>query len=151
MSQMPIAYIDVRFFAHATEDPNKVVEAVQNVLPSDYLAEITFRRRNLRGHYGNLITLFESKVRDRETIKAFVENLSTRLNETDKEILFREIGRHVEKGSLYLRLDKQAALQGELRLCTADPVRVHIRFRKTKLQDVIEICQQINLLKSYEE
>ncbi len=148
---MPIAYIGVRFFAHATEDPNKVVEAVQNILPSDYLDDITFSRRNLRGHFGNPITLYESKVRDRETIKAFVENLSTRLNESDKEILLREIGRRVEKGTLYLRLDKQAALQGELRLCTADPVRVQIRFRKTKLQDVIAICRQINLLKSYED
>lgn len=151
LSQMPIAYIDVRFFAHGTEDPNKAVEAVQHVLPSDYLSDITFTKHNLRGHYGNPITLFETRIRDKKIIKALTENLSSRLNEFDKETLRKEIDRHFEKGSLYVRLHKQAALQGELKLCTADPIRVRIRFRKAKLQDIIKICQELNLLKSYEE
>ena len=148
---MPITYIDIRFFAHATEDPNKAVEAVQHILPSDYLSNITFSRHNLRGHYGNPITLFETRIRDKKIIKAFIENLSAHLNEFDKETLRKEIYRHVEKGSLYVRLDKQAALQGELKLCIADPIRVRIRFKKAKPQDIIKICQELNLLKSYEE
>ena len=146
MSQLPVAYVDIRFFAHATEDLDKVVEAVHNVLPSDQLEEISFKRSNLQGHYGNPITLFEAKIKDKETIRALVENLSSHLSALDKEELDREICRYVEKGSLYLRLNKQAALQGKINLVTADPIRIRIRFRKSKIEDIIEICRGIGML-----
>ena len=146
MPQTPIAYIDIRFFAHATEDVDKVVEAVQHVLPSDHMEEVVFKKSNLRGHYGNSITLFEAKIKNKETIKALVENVSSHLSELDKETLSREVNLHVEKGSLYIRLDKQAALQGKLKLCTSDPIRIRIRFRKKKIEDIVKICQELGML-----
>ena len=146
MPQLPIAYVDIRFFAHATEDLEKVVEAVQNVLPSDSMEEITFNRSNLEGHYGNPITLFEARIKDKEIIRALVENLSSNLSSLDKEELGREINRYVENGSLYLRLDKQAALQDKIQLVTSDPIRIRIRFRKSKIEDIIEICREIGML-----
>jgi len=146
LSQMPIAYIDIRFFVHATEDLDKVIEAVQRVLPSDHIDDIIFKKDNLRGHYGNPITLFETRIKKRETIRAFVEHLSSRLDELDKETLRREIDLHVEKGSLYVRLDKQAALQGAIKLCTADPIRVRIKFRKTKMEEIVKLCRELGML-----
>jgi len=146
LPQIPIAYIDIRFFAHATEDVDKVIEAVQHVLPSDHIEDVAFNKSNLRGHYGNPITLFEAKIKNKETIKALVENLSSHLSELDKETLSREIPLHVEKGSLYIRLDKQAALQGKLKLCTSDPIRLRIRFRKRKIEDIVKTCQELGLL-----
>lgn len=146
MSQVPIAYIDIRFFAHATEDLDKVIEAVQHVLPSDYMEDIVFNKSNLRGHYGNPITLFEARIKKREILSAFIENLSSHLSELDKETLGKEIDLHVEKGSLYLRLDKQAALQGEFRLCTDDPIRVHVRFKKSKVEDIVKLCRELGML-----
>jgi len=143
---MPIAYIDIRLFAHSTEDVNKVVQAAQRILPPDYVDSVSFKRSSLRGHYGNPITLFETRIKGREIIKAFIENLSTSLSGLDKETLLSEIGLHVEKGSLYIRLDKQAALQGDFKLCAADPVRVRIRFRKEKLEDIVKVCREIGVL-----
>jgi len=146
LSQVSIAYIDIRFFAHATEDLNRVVKAVETILPTDYLDDIVFKRKNLRGHYGNPITLFEARIKRREIVKAFVESLSAGLSGLDKETLLSEIGLHVEKGSLYIRLDKQAALQGEFKLCTADPIRVRVRFRKEKPEDIVEVCREVGIL-----
>ena len=143
---MPIVYVGIRFSAHATEDPNKVLETVQRVLPVDYGDKIVFKRSNLKGHYGNPISLFETRIKRREIINAVIENFSLRLKEADKEVLLRDIDLHVHNGSFYLRLDKQAAFQGELRLCTADPIRVRIRFRKKKIEDVIQICRELGLL-----
>ena len=82
----------------------------------------------------------------KEIIKALIENLSSYLSELDKETLRKEIHLHVEKGSLYIRLDKQAALQGRLQLCKSDPIRVRIRFRKTKIEDVVKTCQEFGML-----
>jgi RNA binding exosome subunit len=146
-SHIPIPYIDIRFFAHATEDLNKVVEAVHRLLPPDHVDEIVFKRSNLKGHYGNPILLFETRIKKREIVKAVVETLSSGLGELDKEVLLDEIGSHMEKGSLYIRLDKQAAFQGEFKLCSADPVRIRIRFRKQKLEGITKTCRELGLLR----
>jgi RNA binding exosome subunit len=143
---LPVAYVDVRFCAHATEDVDKVVMAVQNILPSDHIEDISFKRSNLEGHYGNPITFFETRIKDKETVRALVENLSANLSSLDKEELGRTINRYVEKGSLYIRLDKQAALQGKIKLVTSDPIHIRIRFRKSKIEDVIEICREIGMI-----
>jgi len=146
LSQLPVAYVDVRFCAHATEDVDKVVMAVQNVLPSDHIEDISFKRSNLEGHYGNPIAFFDARIKDKETVRALVENLSANLNMLDKEELGRTINRCVEKGSLYIRLDKQAALKGKIKLVTSDPIHIRIRFRKSKIEDVIEICREIGMI-----
>jgi RNA binding exosome subunit len=146
LSQLPVAYVDVRFCAHATEDLDKVMEAVQNVLPSDQIEDITFKRSNVEGHYGNPITLFDTRIKDKKTVRALVENLSANLSSLDKEELDRTINRCVEKGSLFIRLDKQAALRGRTKFATSDPIRIRIRFRKNKTEDVIQICREIGMI-----
>ena len=146
MSQLPIAYVDVRFCAHATEDTEKVMKAVYNILPSNQTEEIEFKKSSVEGHYGNPITFFETRIKNKEIIKAIVENLSSNLGSLDKAELGRELHRFVEKGSLYLRLDKQAALQGKIKLVKSDPIRIRIRFRKSKLEDLTEICREIGML-----
>jgi hypothetical protein len=146
LSGVSIVFVDVSLFAHATEDEDKVMRAVQSLFPQEYLDNVTFRRQSLRGHHRNPIVLFGTRIKDKEIIRGFVENLSSRLSAVDKQNLLDEIGRYVEKGSLYLRLDKQAAFQGEFKLCTADPIRVRIRFRKGKLEDVVETCRQLGIL-----
>ena len=146
MSQLPVAYIDIRFCAHATEDLDKVMEAVQNVLPCDQIEDITFKRSNLEGHYGNPITFFAVRIKEKETVRALVANLSANLSSLDKDELGREIHRYVEKGSLYIRLDKQAAFQGKTKLVTSDTIHIRIRFRKSKTEDVINICREIGMI-----
>jgi len=146
LSQLPIAYVDIRFCAHATEDVDNVVMAVHNILPSDKLEDITFNRSCVEGHYGNPITFFETRIKDKETVRALVENLSVNLSSLDKEELGRTINRCVEKGSIYIRLDKQAALQGKIQFVTSDPIRIRIRFKKSKIEDVTEICREIGML-----
>jgi len=144
---LSIAYVDISFFAHATEDEGKVLEAVRHLLPSTvHVEDLMFRRSNLRGHHGNPITLFESKIKDKSIVKAVVENLASNLSALDKETLLNEIGLHLEKGSLYIRLDKQAAFEGSFKLTTADPIRFRLRFTKNKLEDVIEINREIGML-----
>ena len=146
MSQLPVAYVDVRFCAHATEDVDKVMEAVQNVLPNDHTENISFKRSNLEGHYGNPITFFDARIKHKETVRALVENLSANLSSLDKDELGRTINRCVEKGSLYIRLDRQAALQDKIKFATSDPIRIRIRFRKSKTEDIIEICREIEMI-----
>ena len=65
---MPIAFVDIRFCAHATEDVDKVLEAVRNIWPSVKIEDISFIRSCLEGHYGNPIILFETRIKDKEIV-----------------------------------------------------------------------------------
>ena len=146
MSKIPVAFVEIRLFAHATEDLNKVTDAAKQILPVDYREDVEFRRTNLKGHYGNPITLLETKIKEEKTIRAFINSLFSRISAMDKESLLREIGLHVERGSLYLRLDKQAALCGEIKLCTGDPIRVRIQFKKGGIEEILKVCRELGML-----
>lgn len=138
--------MEISLFAHATESEEKVLVAARNLLPVTQIENVAFSRSNLRGHHGNPITLFETKIKDRDIIGPVVENLASNLNSLDKEVLMSEIGKHLEKASLFVRLDKQAAFTGSFRLATADPIRIRLRFKKSRPDDIVQICREIGLL-----
>jgi RNA binding exosome subunit len=142
---MPIALVELSLFAHATEDESKVIEAARRFLPVAQVENVVFTRSSLRGHHGNPITLFETKIREKEIVKGIVENLSSGLSPLDKETLLREVESHVEKGSLYLRFDKQAAFLGQLKIGLSDPIRIRLRFKKNRLEDIVQICREIGM------
>jgi len=121
--KLPVAYVDIRFSVHATEDPEKIKKAAHSLFPADHITEVTFMEKVLRGYYGNRIVLFKS--------------------EQDKERIFRESNLFVERGNLYLRLDKQAALEGKLELRKDDPIHIRIHFKKKK---IIEICRELGIM-----
>ena len=123
-----------------------MIAAVRNLLPHAQVENIFFNRSNLRGHHGNPITLFEAGIKEKEILGAFLKALSSGLSVSDKEVLLREVELHVERGNLFLRFDKQAAFQGLFKLGVSDPIRVRLRFKQNKLEDIVHVCKEIGLL-----
>ena len=145
-SVVPISYIDVRVFAHATEESQKVLEAARNTMPTESADTVTFKETALTGHHGNPITLFEARIKNRKLAQAFLGKLASGLSMVDKEALNSEIAQHLENGNLYIRLDKQSAYLGELRLNSTDPIHLRMHFRKPSAEEVIEVCRRFGLL-----
>ena len=143
---LPVSEVDVSCFAHATEDEAKVLDAVRRILPQALVENVVFKKTKADGHHGNPIVVFETRIMDKNMVKAVVENMASNLSSLDKETLLNEAEKHIEKGSFYVRLDKQAAFQGELKLAIADPIRVRLRLRKSRFEDVVEICREIGML-----
>ena len=81
-SKLPIAYIDIRVFAHATEDPEKVQAAVRNLLPEELAQTLIFETTSLTGHYGNPITLFTAKLDGQKTASSRTAKTRRRLKFT---------------------------------------------------------------------
>lgn len=146
MAKFPIAYIDIRVFAHATEDPDKVLAAVRNTLPAESTDTVIFRKSSLTGHHGNPITLFETRIKERDVAQSVFEKVSSGLSILDKELLMNEIDPHLEKGNLFLRLNKQSAYLNKLRLDTIDPIHFRIHFKKHTREEVLDICRELGLL-----
>ena len=145
-SAIPIAYVDLRVFAHATEDLDKVLTAAHNTLPPESIDTVTFKKTTLTGHHGNPITLFEARIKNKKVTQAFLEKLASGLSMVDKEALNSEITQHLENGNLYIRLDKQSAYLGELKLSSTDPIHLRMHFKKPSVEEVIDICRRFGLL-----
>jgi RNA-binding protein len=143
---LQVSEVDISCFAHATEDEGKVLDAVRHVLPLACVENVTFVKTKAQGHHGNPIAVFETKIKDKVTVRAVVEYLAANMSPLDKEILLNDVEKHVEKGNFFVRLDKQAAFQGAFKLAVADPIRVRLRLKKSRFEDVVEICREIGML-----
>ena len=145
-SKAPVGYVDVRVFAHATEDTEKVMTAIRNVLPSELVDTVVIRKTSLTGHHGNSITLLEARVKERMAVQAFFAELCSKLSIRDKQHLSDEIEQHLDKGNLYLRLDKQSAFLSEIRLGSTDSIHLQIHFKKHSADQVLTVCRESGLL-----
>lgn len=144
-----IAYVNLSFFAHATEDQEKVLAAARNLFPPGYADKVPFSRIKLDGEYNNPIVFFKAQIREPEIVRSLLLNISSNLPLADKENLTRHLNLHLDGGNLYLRFDKQEAYRGRFKICMADPIRVHIRFKTSDPKEIRESCREIGLL--YEE
>ena len=124
----------------------RVLKAVRNMIPPEEVDNIVFKKTGLTGHHGNPIVLFESRIKERKTVEAVFRSLSSCLSSLDKEQLSSEIKQHLEKGNLYIRLDKQSAYLNEFRLSPTDSIHLRIHFQKSRPQDVIDICRKFGML-----
>jgi RNA binding exosome subunit len=145
-SKVSIAHIDIRTFAHATEDPDKVETALLNTIPNELVDTVALKKTNLTGHYGNPIILIETRIKERNTVQRILQKLSSDLSIMDKQLLADEITQHLERGNLYLRLDKQSAYMKKMRLYQTDPIHFKIHFKRPDTEEILQICRGFGLI-----
>ena len=145
-SKPPIGYIEVRLFAHATEDPEKVLTAVCNILPEELSKDIIFKKDNLTGHHKNPITVFGTKLVDKKALPGALKKIGASLSTMDKEELEANIKLNLEKSNLYLRFDKQSAYLNEVKFSQNDPIHLKIHFKNKTAKEIIAICREAGLL-----
>ncbi len=143
-SERLIASIQIEAFAHATEDPLRVKQALMNLglnLDSEVQTE------NLRGHFDNPILLLRLKITESGQVEEVLKTLREKLNAAHKQVLGQELNLHLdEKGSLFLRLDKQELYQSRLILTEgSDVVKLRLvlashLLRKYKPAEVYRLC-----------
>lgn len=145
-SKLPIAYIELRVFAHATEDQEKVQAAVRNLLPQELAEPLLFQKTSLTGHYGNPITLLCAKLEDKKLLPMALQKIGEGLPSLDKEELCRDLKLHLEKGNLFLRFDKQAAFLGTIKFTQNDPIHFKVHFKNKTTNEIEDICKTAGLL-----
>jgi len=141
-----VTYVELSFLAHATEDRERVQAAARTLLPPDIVNEVAITRKNFKGEYGNPIVFHKAMIRDSELAETLLRNIGLNLSQLDKETLSGELDLRLKKGNLYLRIDKQAAFKGKIRLCRSDPIRLRVRFRTSKPEEIREICRTLEVL-----
>lgn len=145
-SKPPIAYMEIRVFAHATEDPEKVQTAVRNLLPQELADTLVFEKSALTGHYGNSIVLLTANLTDKKLLPAALEKIGGGLSSLDKAVLCEDLKLHLEKSNMYLRFDKQSAYLGTVKFTQNDPIHLKIHFKNKSAPEIEGLCKTAGLL-----
>ena len=145
MVNLPISFIEVRVLAHSTENPDKVYTALTNILGKEIFDKVEFKKENLQGHHGNPITLIKTRIYSKSQARKILENIFLKLDKQNREQVLMEVKDRVdEDGNFYLRLDKQAAYLGKIKLFEVDPIHIQVRLaipRKQK-EKIVEVFRE---------
>lgn len=140
----------IETLVHVTEDLEKVKEALLNIIPSPYRDRVRVLSEVVYGYHDNPIIILRVMVKEAELLKAFLKELSERMYGEDKALLARTLGLRVAKSKdLYLRLDKQRLVHGELRLSDGDDViKLRLTFMPLKggRVSIVEACREAGLI-----
>ena len=127
ISESTIHSVEISTIAHATEDPSKV-EAVLRKLVAD--SNPQFTRRYLEGHHRNPIITFNAKLTNK-TAAQFARDFVKQLSRNSRLLIQRNLALHSDdKGNLYIRVDKQKSVKGQIELGEDDPIRIKIKFNR---------------------
>ncbi|SIR89343.1 RNA-binding protein [Natronorubrum thiooxidans] len=110
MPQIPLHYVDLRTFCYATEDEKRVEEALRTFLPEEFEIE----RVESEGHYGDRILVLSARVESADDVRHVLSRLADL--ESFDQVIDELDERVTENTELFLRLDKQAAFGGDVRL-----------------------------------
>ncbi len=102
----------VSALCHLSENPEKVEIAFLNVLPPSLREK--FYREEIVGHFGKIISF--SKQLSKSKARKLAAYLAEKLPKADKKILSGEIAERLNGSTLFFKLDKGKALEGELAL-----------------------------------
>ncbi len=126
--------LHARAFIHATEVLERVEEAMRNTV-----GEVELRTTETEGVHGNPIAIVEADVLEPEDVMKFF----SRLGEDDLHALLHSLANRVDEGcNLFVKIDKQSAFQGQVKLGKGDDV-ISIRIRVAVFPARQELAEQL--------
>ena len=110
MSSLPLHYVDLRAFSYATEDEQRVAEALRYYLPE----ETELDRASTEGFHGDRIVVLSARVERADDVRVVLRRLA---EFEGIEGVVEELDERVDDNcAFHLTLDKQAAYRGEVAL-----------------------------------
>ncbi len=136
MAKVPFHYVDLRAFSYATEDEKRVADALRRFLPED--TEID-RVENV-GHHGDRIVVLSARIENADGMRHVLDALAD-LDDVDR--VLDELDQRVDDNcALFLRVDKQAAFRGEVRLGPGITVRAKVEAYPAKQEAAVENARE---------
>jgi RNA-binding protein len=129
---------EIKVVLHATESEDKILRSINEVLsvPPD-----RFTIECFEGHWGNKLCLMTATLSSPEANTLAIKVVSL-LTVIDISELANSFSKYMdEKGSLYIRLDKQRICRGKLSLSASDSIR--IRFKPVRRYKPVDSIIQI--------
>lgn len=119
-----VSQIELEAFCHATEDEDKVIAALLNLVPKDLRekAKRKIKVSRLKGYHGNPIKILKLRLSKPGEAGRTLTHILTSMERDDVLYILNTINERVESSHLYIRIDKQTAYLGLPRPLTGDDV-----------------------------
>ncbi len=134
---MAFTSVHFRTFVHATEDEEKVVQAMRFVSGLE-----EFERDVTEGHHGNKIVIMEGALREKKAARQFFRTLDLK----DVQTLIDTLEMRLDDDCfLFARLDKQQAFLGVKALTTTDDaiaIRAKVESYPKKRENAMRSAQE---------
>ena len=135
--------VEISTFSHATEDEDRVEDAITNLLPEEN-RDLWLTRKTLKGYHGDPITIVTGKIRTKKGATWVLRRVVHELSSLDQQRILDELEERLDEGgNLYIRLDKQKAYLGKVRLLETDPVKMKFRLRIPHGKDRAEYVREV--------
>ncbi len=136
--QKPVERVEISTFVHATEDRGKVIKAVSKILPMEmelpHLEEV-----QLEGQFRDPILMLKWVFKKTQPATETINNVIQSIPIIDRQELMDTLASRIDDSkNLYLRLDKQKAFTGVVKLGLNDPIRIKARMRVPRKKDPIK-------------
>jgi len=141
MPQIPLHYVDLRTFCYATEDEKRVEEALRTFLPDRDDEPFEIERVESEGHYGDRILVLSARVENADDVRYVLSRLADL--ESFDELIDELDERVTENTELFLRLDKQAAFEGDVRLGDGITFRGKVEAYPAKKEKAVENAEEV--------
>ena len=120
--------VKISTIIHATEDREKVLQAMRNLCLDGTPVSSTMNRA--KGHHGNEIVTLEFTIRSPRNVESLLQNIWSGFSRLDRTEIYSSLASRIDStGTLFLRIDKQDSLRGRIRLENSDPIKIEISFR----------------------
>ena len=118
----PKVSLIIEIILHATEDVNKIENALQNIF--DINTE-DLEKEEMTGHFGNLITILKTKL-SKNNAKKLISTLISKISNDDIDILEQKIDEMNTNSGLEIRISKQEHIRRKITFRKNDSVKLTI-------------------------
>jgi len=125
--QRPVQNLEITTLVHATEDKSKVIAAVSNLFPED-IEVPPCEEVKLNGVFGDTMSMLKWVLKNRRPSTETFNNILLGLSSLDLNQVKESLGLRIDENKcMYMRLDKQRAAVGVIKLDRHDSIRVKAR------------------------
>ncbi|RLE59735.1 MAG: exosome protein [Thermoprotei archaeon] len=144
---MTTAFMVIESYCHATEDEKRVLHAMLNILPDDVKQDVRVEESLLEGHYGNPIKILRITLYGDDMVIGILKGIISLMETSEIKYLLDTMDLRLDKNlNLYLRIDKNEAYIGKIKINEHGDDIIKIRFSLSKrkiLRDLLEYLKRL--------
>ncbi|MCE7742505.1 MAG: hypothetical protein GOP50_08580 [Candidatus Heimdallarchaeota archaeon] len=116
--------IEFSFSVHSTEDFDKNMEAIANLIPEELIEQTEITVEELEGGYNNSIQYVVINFNKTKDMSKILENIASKLSQEQKDYLNNEFEKrfHSDGKTFFLRIDKEEIFKNRLVIASSENV-----------------------------
>lgn len=127
-----ISKVECSFSVHATENFDKNMEALENLIPDELIEETEIVVEELEGGYENPIEYVVTSFSNKKLVTKILKHIVSKLSKEQKMQLYNEFEERFnqDKKSFHIRIDKQGIYNNQLIISSAtNVIKIEIKLR----------------------